>query len=163
MTAAQAWNACRHCCRREHMKRQGRCVATPIRQPDEDAEEEVELGEDETEEPPEGGQVLASVSDDAPVFGARAWTMLCSSSSKHVKGQVLGLRSNLWPGAIALAHGKEFDNVYVGWGIKNAPYVPPPPVPVSTEFDQAQVASVDMPAKPDPDAAPPPGDDAEDD
>lgn len=40
------------------MKRQGRCKTVPIRQPDEDAEVEVELGEDETEEPPEGGQVL---------------------------------------------------------------------------------------------------------
>lgn len=39
------------------MKRQGRCKTAPIRQPEEDAEEEVELGEDETEEPPEGGQV----------------------------------------------------------------------------------------------------------
>ena len=39
------------------MKRQGRCKTVPIRQPEEDAEEEVELGEDETEEPPEGGQV----------------------------------------------------------------------------------------------------------
>jgi hypothetical protein len=53
-------------CRREHLKRQGRCKTVPIRQPKEDAEEEVELGEDETEEPPEGGQVqLHPLTNDA--------------------------------------------------------------------------------------------------
>jgi hypothetical protein len=52
--------------RREHLKRQGRCKTVPIRQPKEDAEEEVELGEDETEEPPEGGQVqLHPLTNDA--------------------------------------------------------------------------------------------------
>jgi radial spoke head protein 4/6 len=106
-------------------------------------------------------QVLASVSDDAQVFGSRAWSMLTSSCSKHTKGQVVGLRSNLWPGAVTLAHGKAFMNVYVGWAVKHAPYVPPPPTPVAAEFDQAQVASVDMPAKPDPDGVPPAEEEAE--
>lgn len=106
-------------------------------------------------------QVLASVSEDAQVFGSRAWTMLASSCSKQTKGQALGLRSNLWPGAATLTHGKEFMNVYVGWAVKHAPYVPLPPAPVASEFDQGQVASVDMAPKPDPDAAPPPEEDAE--
>ena len=44
------------------MKRQGRCKTVPIRQPEEDAEEEVELGEDETEEPPEGCLLYTSPS-----------------------------------------------------------------------------------------------------
>ena len=46
------------------------------------------------------------------------------------------MRSNLWPGAAAVASGPAFTNVYVGWGIKTAPFLPLPPPPVAQEYDQ---------------------------
>lgn len=47
---------------------------------------------------------------------------------------------------------KRFSNLYVGWGLKNAPFVPLPPPPVAKEYDQALVESLELPPKP----APPP-------
>jgi hypothetical protein len=41
-----------------------------------------------------------------------------------------GLRSNQWPGAFCACQGSRFTNVYVGWGVKNAAFVPLPPPPV---------------------------------
>ncbi len=66
--------------------------------------------------------------------------------------QVAGLRSNLWPGAVCAAQGARFTNIYVGWGTKNAPFVPMPPPPVATEFDQMLVESKELPPKPKPQA-----------
>ncbi len=62
------------------------------------------------------------------------------------------MRSNLWPGAFCAAKDKHFTNLYVGWGLKNAPFVPMPPPPVAKEFDLGLVESVELPPKP----APPP-------
>jgi hypothetical protein len=64
--------------------------------------------------------------------------------------QVAGLRSNLWPGASCACQGSRFTNIYVGWGIKNAPFVPLPPPPVSREYDAALVESAELPPKPKP-------------
>ena len=50
--------------------------------------------------------------------------------------QVAGMRSNLWPGAAAVASGAAFTNVYVGWGVKTGPFLPLPPPPVAQEYDQ---------------------------
>lgn len=67
--------------------------------------------------------------------------------------QIAGLRSNLWPGAAcacqSLPEGKiKFANIYVGWGVKNAPFVPLPPPPVSKEYDAALVESSELPLPP---------------
>lgn len=64
--------------------------------------------------------------------------------------QVAGLRSNQWPGAVCACQptpdGRiKFANIYVGWGIKNAPYVPLPPPPVAKEYDAALVESAELP------------------
>ena len=48
--------------------------------------------------------------------------------------QVVGLRSNLWPGAIAVMAGASFSNVYIGYGLKNERLVPPPPPKVNDEW-----------------------------
>lgn len=66
--------------------------------------------------------------------------------------QVGGLRSNLWPGAACACQGSRFTNIYVGWGIKNAPFVPLPPPPVAREYDTALVESAELPPKPKPEA-----------
>jgi radial spoke head protein 4/6 len=149
-------------CRNAHLKRQGRCETKPIRELPEDTEEEVTLEADEQEEPPEGGQVLAPVSGDAKVAGGAAWAPIFSSASRATKGQVAGVRSAAWPGAAAVTAGALVANVYVGWGLKAGAYVPLPPPPVAREFDQAQLASVDLPVKADPDAAAPTAEGAED-
>ena len=50
--------------------------------------------------------------------------------------QVAGVRSNLWPGAAAVAFGAAFTNVYVGWAVKTERFLPLPPPPVAQEYDQ---------------------------
>lgn len=107
--------------------------------------EEKEPTEEEAEEDP---GALAALEADAEVDGGAAWTSLYSSTSEQVKHQVGGLRSNLWPGAYCVAQGARFSNVYVGWGIKNAPFIPLPPPPVSKEFDAGLVESSELPPKP---------------
>jgi radial spoke head protein 4/6 len=144
------------------LKRQGRCESKPIRELPEDTEEEVELAPDEQEEAPEGGQVLAPITDDAKVNGSSAWSPLFSSSSKLAKGQVMGVRSMQWPGSVAVTHHQDAFNIYVGWGLKSGAHVPLPPPPIAREFDQAQLTSVDMPRKADPDVALVPDKDAVD-
>lgn len=69
--------------------------------------------------------------------------------------QVVGARSNLWPGAVSVASGQATANVYVGWGLKNAPFVPPPPPALPTEYQGAPLESLELPLKPEPEAVPP--------
>jgi hypothetical protein len=132
-----------------HLKKQGRCELYK-REPPEGEEDTWEPSEEEQEEGPEP---LASLEGDTPLADTSpAWTPLVSSSSEAVKYQVGGLRSNLWPGAYVAGLDKRFCNIYIGWGIKNSPFVPVPPPPVAGEYDQALVESLELPPKP----APPP-------
>lgn len=135
--------------RNPHLKKQGRCELYK-REPPEGEEDTWEPSEEEQEEGPE---LLASLEDDKPMPGeAPSWTPLVSSTSEAVKFQVGGLRSNLWPGAFVVGQDRRFSNMYVGWGVKNAPFVPLPPPPVAKEYDQALVESLELPPKPAPPA-----------
>lgn len=58
--------------------------------------------------------------------------------------QVAGVRSNLWPGAAAVASGAAFTNVYVGWGVKTGPFLPLPPPPVAQEYDQVGIGCLQL-------------------
>lgn len=69
--------------------------------------------------------------EDAEVGRHPAWTPVFSSNTEGLNYQTAGLKSNLWPGAYALAKGTQYVNVYVGWGYKNAAYIPLPPPPVA--------------------------------
>jgi radial spoke head protein 4A len=65
------------------------------------------------------------------------------------------VRSLLWPGAYALATPSGFSNLYIGWGVKNAPYSPPSPPEVQIEYEPAEgeaalVESSELPPKPEP-------------
>lgn len=144
-----------------HLKMQGRCEVYKREPPEDDEGEEFEETEEEQEE---GPAPLTSLEEDlalgvppggeAPEEGATpAWSPMVSSSNENVKNQVGGVRSNLWPGAFVAAKDKSFSNIYVGWGIKNAAFIPMPPPPVAQEFDQAAVESLELPPKPQP---PPP-------
>ncbi|WIA22916.1 hypothetical protein OEZ86_009852 [Tetradesmus obliquus] len=129
-----------------HLKKQGRCVVHKREAP-EGEEDSFEWTEEEQEKGPEQ---LAALEGDEEVGGGAAWSPLFSSSNEHVKNQVAGLRSNLWPGAACACQGSRFTNIYVGWGVKNAPFVPLPPPPVSREYDAALVESAELPPKPKP-------------
>ncbi|KAK9828684.1 hypothetical protein WJX72_001516 [[Myrmecia] bisecta] len=149
MGSAASWSH-----RYPHLKKQGRC-ALFVKEAEEGAEEK-EPTEEESEAGPEA---LSTLDKDAEVAGGEGWSPVFSSSNQNVKFQVAGVRSNLWPGALAVTSGAAFSNIYVGWGIKNAPFVPMPPPPVATEYDQALVESKDLPVRPEPEA--PPAEDAE--
>lgn len=132
-----------------HLKKQGRCELYK-REPPEDVDEDAfEYTEEELEEGPE---MLVTLDADTPVADDVAWSPLYSSSNENVKNQVAGVRSNLWPGAVCAAQGTQFASMYIGWGIKNAPFLPMPPPPVAEEYDQIVLESQELPPKP----APPP-------
>lgn len=128
-----------------HLKKQGRCVVFTKEVDEEEEEEAPEPTEEESEEGPE---LLATLEGDAPVGDGEPWTPVAASSNENVKFQVAAMRSNLWPGAVAAAKGADFANIYVGWGLKNAPFTPQPPPPVATEFDMAAMESTELPPKP---------------
>ncbi|GLC46426.1 putative splicing factor, arginine/serine-rich 4 [Pleodorina starrii] len=139
---------------RPHLKSQGRCEVFKRELP-EDADEDEFYNEDELEEGPD---LLASLEEDAQLPGEQAaWTPLYSSSSEAVKKQAGGLRSLVWPGAVCGGREGVWTCVYVGWGVKNAPFVPLPPPPVAAEFDWAAVETQELELKP----VPPPEDEEE--
>ncbi|KAK9832258.1 hypothetical protein WJX74_004503 [Apatococcus lobatus] len=138
--------------RSAHLKKQGRTVVWR-KEPEEGAEEIPPT----PEEAEEGPGALATLDKDASVEGGPAWGILRSSINPAVKHQVAGVRSNLWPGAYAVARGGVFASLYIGWGVKHAPFVPmPPPVPAE-EYAQELLESVELPPKP----QPPPVEEAE--
>lgn len=119
------------CHRYPHIKPQGRCVfwAPP---PPEDDEEAMETYEEPT--PEESPELLSTLDNDAEVMTGKSWSSIQSSNLPSVQFQVVGLRSNLWPGAIAVMAGASFSNVYIGYGLKNERLVPPPPPKVNDEW-----------------------------
>lgn len=140
--------------RRAHLKAQGRCEVFKREMP-EDANEEEFFTPDELEEEVDA---LRGVEEDEQFPGEiPAWGPLLSSSAEAVKNQAGGLRSVRWPGACCVAKGATYANIYVGWGVKNAPFVPVPPPPVAGEFDFAQVETLELHLKP----APPPAEEGE--
>ena len=120
---------------------QGRCtwyVAPPIE------------GEEETEAPaPEPVSVLSSAADDAEIDGTPAWTVVCSSTIPGLKHVTYAMRSNMFPGAIAVAKDKLFSNLYVGYGVSSVPLSPPFPPSVSAEAEELK-ESEDVPEPPPP-------------
>ncbi|GLI63341.1 hypothetical protein VaNZ11_006263 [Volvox africanus] len=139
---------------RPHLKSQGRCEIFKRELP-EDADEDEFYNEDELEEGPE---LLASLEEDAQLPGEQAaWIPLYSSASEAVKKQAGGLRSLVWPGAVCGGREGVWTCSYVGWGIKNAPFVPLPPPPVAAEFDWGQVETQELELKP----VPPPEEEEE--
>ncbi|CAH8487905.1 unnamed protein product [Schistosoma turkestanicum] len=85
---------------------------------------EDEMSEDEEEEEPDepepetGPPLLTPLSEDAEIGGGiPPWsTRITSHLIPHYAYAVLS--SNIWPGAHALAQGRFFENIYIGWGLK---------------------------------------------
>lgn len=135
----------------QHILPQGRCVwHNPVEKPEDDFEEEEEEDEKEDiEEPkPESGpQLLTSIAEDDAVNGMPAWTPNMSSELLPQYGLAI-MRSNRWPGAVAFAKDRKFENLYVGWGHKFDAdnYTPPPPPAAMEEYPVVpEVTEVDDP------------------
>ena len=131
------------CHRYPHIKKQGRCtVYVP---PVAEGEEAPEPTEEESEV---GPPLLATIDTDEEAGLTSSWTKITSSLVPGVKHTVTGVRSNLWPGAVAVTNGTSFINAYVGYGIKGMPFVPmPPPVP-QREYEGDLVESNEVPPPP---------------
>ena len=46
------------------------------------------------------------------------WTARISSNTVHPSHALAVLKSNLWVGATTFSNGKQFENIYIGWGLK---------------------------------------------
>ncbi|XP_077062721.1 radial spoke head protein 4 homolog A isoform X1 [Siphateles boraxobius] len=138
----------------QHILTQGRCVWVNITKKsaddvDEEAEEEEEEEPDEPE-PEIGPPLLTPLSEDAKIHDTPPWSSMISSYLIP-QFSIAVLRSNLWPGAYAYASGKNFGNIYIGWGLKYigeayTPIMLPPPhseYPSGPEITEAQDPSVE--------------------
>lgn len=88
----------------------------------------------EPEDPPEEVPPLRPLSEDADT----SWTFrACPAGAGQSPNSMVVARSLVWPGAIAVAFGKRFTNIYVGDGVKfggDGPYQPPLPPPLQSEW-----------------------------
>ncbi|XP_029476698.2 radial spoke head protein 6 homolog A [Oncorhynchus nerka] len=107
----------------QHILQQGRCVWVNLAEkPEDDFEEEAdeEVKEEADEPEPEvGPPLLTPLSEDAEITTTPPWSSKMSSTLIS-QFAIAVLRSNLWPGAYAYASGKNFENIYFGWGLKFA-------------------------------------------
>ncbi|KAA3680749.1 radial spoke head protein 4A [Paragonimus westermani] len=80
-------------------------------------------------QPERGPPILTKISTDVPIFGQPAWSTRLTS--KLIPEHAVALvSSNLWIGAHTVAWGKQFENIYIGWGQKSVgpgyqAYLPP--------------------------------------
>uniref|UniRef100_A0A183SLJ5 Radial spoke head protein 6 homolog A n=1 Tax=Schistocephalus solidus TaxID=70667 RepID=A0A183SLJ5_SCHSO len=96
-----------------------------------------------------GLPLLTSIANDISVFGQTPWTVHVFDSPSTEQTCVL-VSSNLWVGAHALAWDRNYDNIYIGWGLKATgpglnPYTPPEPMEEAKE--QPQEATDPTPAE----------------
>ncbi|XP_035617242.1 radial spoke head protein 6 homolog A [Oncorhynchus keta] len=105
----------------QHILQQGRCVWVNLAEkPEDDFEEEAdEEVKEEADEPEVGPPLLTPLSEDAEITTTPPWSSKMSSTLIS-QFAIAVLRSNLWPGAYAYASGKNFENIYFGWGLKFA-------------------------------------------
>lgn len=146
----------------QHIKVQGRCVWWAPPEP-----EEPEEDAPEPEEPEESPPIMTTIDQDVPLpnFNAKkpgaeeeedeengpgyaAWSLVQSSALRgevpgSPAGQVVCMRSNLWPGAITCVSGTSFGNIYVGFGVKYSRFLPPPPPPVKSEYQPPVPEDID--------------------
>ncbi|KAF7252215.1 hypothetical protein EG68_09150 [Paragonimus skrjabini miyazakii] len=114
---------------------------------DDEEEDEGELEEPDEPEPETGPPLLTPLSEDAQVEGITPWTTrITSRLIPHYAYAVLS--SNLWPGAHAVASGRFFENIYIGWGQKfiGSNFSPQCTPPVFIEFPSGpEVTEVEDP------------------
>ena len=140
------------CHRYPGIRRQGRCELF-VKPPPEGEEEAPEEDPDQAIVDEGAEALLTTVDADAEIEGGAAWSLITSSCIPGVKYKIAAVRSNLWRGAVSVASGTSFTNIYVGNGFPATKFVIPPPPAVSPEFDLSTMAeSTDLPPKPEPEA-----------
>uniref|UniRef100_A0A8B9JYE5 Radial spoke head component 4A n=1 Tax=Astyanax mexicanus TaxID=7994 RepID=A0A8B9JYE5_ASTMX len=133
----------------QHINKQGRCVWVRISEKTEEELDDEAEGEEREEEPDEpepevGPPLLTPLSEDAVVNNTPPWSTRISSNLIP-EYAIAYVRSNLWPGAYAYASGKNFENIYIGWGLKylGEPYTPPmPPTPQQEYPSEPEITEV---------------------
>nr|CAH8828400.1 unnamed protein product [Trichobilharzia regenti] len=86
---------------------------------DEEEENEEEDGNTKNAVKPEHGPpILTPISSDFPIFGQKPWSIKLTSNLLPEYACVV-ISSNLWIGAHAVAWGRRFENIYIGWGVKS--------------------------------------------
>ncbi|XP_035214101.1 radial spoke head protein 6 homolog A-like [Stegodyphus dumicola] len=132
---------------------QGRCSAMkPEDVAEEDGEKEEpdegegeEEDEDENEEEKEEPEILEaiketevpalrSISEDKGVGKLQPW-IVNLSSKLATEMALLIVKSNLWPGSFTFYDGKQYENLYIGYGYKFSVYHYAPMLPVTTEVE----------------------------
>lgn len=143
MLSSEAW--CHH---RAHILKQGR--SKPWAPPE--GEEEEEPAEDEEEEEPEEAIPLLNGleadalplppgqeedGDEDDPLKEKLW--LFKNLPEGSPNQVTVAQNLSWPGSYAVCQGKNFTNIYIGYGFKYTPelYAPPPPPAVLSEYKSA--------------------------
>jgi len=94
----------------------------------------------EKEAEPEHSSLLDSVEADNQELkgdddvGSPAWSIkVCGDKGLYTFADdkksysVAAIRSRIWPGAVCVAQGSQFRNIYVGYGMKSGQLVPPDP------------------------------------
>lgn len=114
---------------RAHIYKQGRCKKW---EPPEGEEEEEEDPAEEEEEQEEEEEVPMLTGLDAEEGAFQMWKF-SQAGGQHA---VASVTSCVWPGAVTVAKGKAFCNMYLGWGQEylQAVYTPPPLPPVAAEY-----------------------------
>eukprot|EP00792_Barthelona_sp_PAP020_P005780 TRINITY_DN2797_c0_g1_i1.p1 TRINITY_DN2797_c0_g1~~TRINITY_DN2797_c0_g1_i1.p1 ORF type:complete len:448 (+),score=170.24 TRINITY_DN2797_c0_g1_i1:169-1512(+) len=81
-----------------------------------DAESDWEEEEFEDEEPEEAKELFTTIVEDKQINNMGSW-IVCTGKSFGGKTPIL-VASQRWKGAYAVALGRSFANIYVGWGLK---------------------------------------------
>jgi len=104
----------------QYLLPQGRCSWwSPSNSFRDDFDEDEEF-DDENMIPQETGPVLlTNLAGDKNASGNPAWSATLTSEYMPQHGICI-MKSNQWPGAYAYSNGKQFDNVYIGWGQKHS-------------------------------------------
>lgn len=129
---------------------QGRCTAVPVEKPldggDDDVLGDEEDGEEEEPELEQGPPLLNAVAEDSPMGKEAAWS--ASALGQQLSPQqvlsdaasVAVVRSARWPGAVAVAKGVRYANLYIGFGVQRLPEAYAPTFPARPEDGPSQEA-----------------------
>jgi radial spoke head protein 4A len=120
------------CHHRAHLLKMGRCKKWEPPEAEEGEEEEPPAEEEEEEEEEEPIPMLNGLDSDESKIVTPLWK-IANTGGQH---GVISVQSMSWPGAVTVCKGKNFCNIYIGYGQKflNGVFSPPPLPAVATEY-----------------------------
>jgi radial spoke head protein 4A len=92
------------------------------------------------------------------------WSVrVCPGGAGEHLGSLVAVRSQQWPGAFAIAGGRRFVNIYIGYGVKYdaKSYSPPLPASIQTEWTPSEDDKLEEEKDPQRDPTPPKADEEE--